>query len=96
MSKKTEQKSILETAQDLVHGDRRDAYGHPYPEFEKVGRVWGAVLGTEDIPPEKVALCMVGLKMVRECHKPKRDNRVDGAGYFETLDLCHQYKDGSK
>jgi len=36
---------------------------------------------------------MVGLKISREVNKPKRDNRVDGAGYFETLDMVRQEAD---
>lgn len=33
---------------------------------------------------------MVGLKMMREVHRPNRDNRIDGAGYFETLDIVRR------
>lgn len=33
---------------------------------------------------------MIALKMMREVHRPNRDNRIDGAGYFETLDIVRQ------
>ena len=33
---------------------------------------------------------MVGLKISREVNRPKRDNVVDGAGYFETLEMVKQ------
>lgn len=82
--------SILEEAQRLVHGDRGAAYGHPIEDFARSGRIWGAILGIPDVPPEKVALCMVGVKISREVNSPKRDNRVDGAGYFETADMIHE------
>ena len=33
---------------------------------------------------------MVGLKISREVNRPKRDNIVDGAGYFETLEMVKE------
>lgn len=82
--------SILQEAQRLVHGPRQSAYGHPLDDFSRTGRIWGAVLGTEDIPPHLVALCLIGVKISREVNSPKRDNRVDMAGYAEALDLVRQ------
>lgn len=78
--------SILHEAHRLVHGDRGADYGHPYEDFSRTARIWSAILGVE-VTPAKVALCMIGLKISRECHKPKRDNRVDIAGYAETLQM---------
>jgi len=80
------QESILEEAQRLVHGDRGEDYGHPIEDFTRTGKLWGAILDIE-VSPREVALCMVALKISREVNKPKRDNRVDAAGYFETLDM---------
>lgn len=79
--------SVLELAARLVHGDRGESYGNPYDDFTRVGKMWGAVLGTGDVPPDKVALCMICLKVSREANKHKRDNIVDIAGYAETLDM---------
>lgn len=79
--------SVLEEAQRLVHGDRGDDYGHPAEDFTRAGRMWGAILDRDDIPPELVGLCMVAVKISREVHRPKRDNRVDMAGYAETVDM---------
>lgn len=83
-------KSVLEEADCLVSGDRQADYGHPIEDFTRTGKIWGAVLGTDPVPPDKVALCMVGVKMSRECNKPKRDNRVDMAGYTKTLDMVRE------
>jgi len=80
------QESILEEAQRLVHGDRGEDYGHPIEDFTRTGKLWGAILNIE-VSPREVALCMAALKISREVNKPKRDNRVDAAGYFETLDM---------
>jgi hypothetical protein len=84
--------SALQEAQRLVHGDRGADYGHPIHDFARTARIWSAILGV-DVKPEQVALCMVGVKISRECNKPKRDNRVDGAGYFETLEMIYQYRE---
>lgn len=80
----------LQEAQRLVHGDRQASYGHPIEDFTRTGRMWGAILGTDDVPPEKVALCMIAVKMSRECNRPKRDNAVDMAGYAETLHMVRE------
>lgn len=79
-------RSILDEAKKIVHGDRGENYGHPFEDFSRTAQIWSAVLGI-NVTPEQVALCMVGVKISREVNRPKRDNIVDGAGYFETLDM---------
>ena len=79
--------TILEEAQAHVYGDRQQAYGHPLDDFTRTGRMWAAILGVPEVTAEQVALCMVAVKISRECNAAKRDNRVDGAGYFGALDL---------
>lgn len=86
-----EVKSILTEAHELVHGNRGEDYGHPYRDFSRTAKIWSAILGI-DVTPEQVALCMIGVKISRECNKPKRDNRVDIAGYVETLDMVVNFK----
>ena len=83
--------SVLQEAQRLVHGDRGADYGHPVHDFTRTGRIWAAVLGLPEVTPQQVALCMIGVKMSREVNRPKRDNRVDIAGYVETLDMVETY-----
>jgi hypothetical protein len=86
--------SALHEAQRLVHGRRREDYGHPADDFTRTGRMWGAILGRDDVPPEHVGLCMAALKISREVNRPQRDNRVDLAGYAETVELIHQRRAG--
>lgn len=78
--------SVFQEAERLVGGDRQEAYGHPFEDFSKTAGLWSVILDTE-VTPEKVALCMVAVKISRELNRPKRDNRVDGIGYFGTLDM---------
>ena len=86
------QESILEEAKRIVHGDRGENYGHPFEDFSRTAKIWSAILGI-NIEPEQVALCMVGVKISREVNRPKRDNVVDGAGYFENLEMVkHERK----
>lgn len=78
-------KSILQEAEALVHGDRNASYGHPLDDFKRTARMWSAILGI-DVQPHQVGLCVVAVKISRECHAPKRDNLVDIAGYAETVE----------
>lgn len=93
--------SALQEAQRLVHGDRGAAYGHPIDDYTRTGRMWGAVLdgwlrqqpGFADIPrvpdidPRIACLLMAAVKISREVNAPKRDNRVDLAGYAECAQM---------
>lgn len=84
----TDNKNILREAEALVYGDREKDYGSPLNEFLRTAKIWSAIIGAE-VTPQQVALCMVGLKISRECHKHKRDNLIDGAGYFATLEKVY-------
>lgn len=85
--KQEEQKeTIFEEAERLIHGDRQKSYGSAKIHFADIGRVWGMILDIPDIEPRKVALCMAGLKIAREKHKPSRENKVDCIGYIGCAD----------
>jgi hypothetical protein len=78
--------TILEEAQRLVHGDRQAAYGHPIEDFTRTAAIWSAILGAP-VTAEQVGLCMIGVKISRQCNTPKRDNMTDAAGYAETVQM---------
>jgi hypothetical protein len=84
--------TVCQEADRLVSGDRGSAYGHPLDNFTHTGRLWAPILGLDEVTPEQVALCMIGVKLSRECHKSKRDNATDIAGYAKCLDLVREEK----
>lgn len=82
--------SVTLEANRLVHGARQSSYGHPHDDFSRTGRLWGAILGIDPVPPALVGLCMAAVKISREVNKPSRDNLVDLAGYAETVNLVRR------
>ena len=73
--------SVLLKAEAIIHGERREAYGDAKLSFGRVAKIWSAILNTE-VSASQVALCMTGLKIVRECANHKEDNLIDAAGYI--------------
>lgn len=84
--------TILDEAKRLTGGDRNKDYGHPLDDFSKTAAIWSAILGCR-VTPEQVGLCMVGVKISRHLNSPKRDNLVDGAGYFRTIEMIVEEKE---
>lgn len=84
--------SLLRDAQAIVDGDRRRQYGHPVKNLRRVAAVWTALIG-HDLTARDVALMLAALKLVREAHRPHRDNRLDAAGYIAIADLAAPAED---
>jgi len=77
--------ALFEQAKNIVGGDRRDDYGPLRESFERIAMVWSGILKAH-VTTEQVALCMIGVKIVREANKHKDDNVVDLYGYT----LCYE------
>lgn len=77
--------TILAAAARLTAADRHEEYGNAQWEFEKVATCWSWVFNTP-VRPEDVPLAMAFLKLVRETHKHKPDNLIDGCGYLHIRD----------
>lgn len=76
-------------AAELVLGNRNADYGTPHDDFVGVALIWSGILSAKlisSITADEVALCMAGLKLRREAHKPKEDNLVDAHGYLLCLE----------
>lgn len=86
--------TILEEAQKAVYGDRQEDYGTVTENFDTIAQLWSIVLKTK-VTAEQVGICMVQVKVARQMFKKKRDNLVDGAGYFATLEKMEDEKNGS-
>jgi hypothetical protein len=84
-----EPQNILQEANNIVHGPRRDCYDHPSKNFGKIASFWTTILGTP-VTPRQVALCMVAVKIARDTHFPQRDNLVDIAGYAATAEMLEE------
>lgn len=78
---------IFDEAAALLDVDRQADYGDPVANMDRVAAVWSVLLGVE-VTGRQVALCMAGLKLVRESQRPKRDNLVDLAAYAEIANRC--------
>ena len=85
------EESILQKAESLVKGDRGKNYGHPIVDFSRTARLW-TVLKDVEFSASDVAKFMIAVKLSRETNRPKRDNRVDIAGYALTLDMVGEYE----
>ena len=77
--------SILQEASEIVAGPRQVSYGPPEKCMAAIAALWSAYIG-KDITPADVAALNILQKLARERHRPKRDNRVDIAGYAEIMD----------
>lgn len=83
--------SVALEAHDLVYGDRQGDYGHPREDFTRTAILWTGLLQHKladgaYIDAEDIGRCMIAVKLSRDVNSPKRDNRVDMAGYAITLD----------
>ena len=85
-----EEESICEEAFRIQGGDRQQDYGDPTQNFQDIANLWNTYLQINDdkeaiylIKPRDVAHMMILMKIARNCHKPKRDNWTDCAGYSQ-------------
>lgn len=63
---------------------RQELYGDAKFNFERIGRIWGALLGIPDIPAWQVALMFDGAKSARIVANPwHKDSWIDKLGYTE-------------
>lgn len=75
-------RGMLEEAARLVAGPRNQTHGDYTVEARRIGRMWGAILNIEDIPPRTVAAMMIALKTARAtAGTPLVDDWTDLAGY---------------
>jgi hypothetical protein len=78
-------KFFLNKAEGLINGPRAEDYGPARLNHERIATIWSILLKDklkEDILPEEVVACMVGLKLARLAEDiSKDDSWVDIIGY---------------
>lgn len=84
--------SILQEAQRLTHGDRQQAYGNPFDTYDRAAAITNILLNTQ-LTAADLAVIMLAVKLSRESFGPKRDNRVDIAGFAWVLDRCKEQQE---
>lgn len=90
--------TILEEAQILVAGERRDDYGGIEAGMTATCDLWNAYLrnrpqGFEGISQRDVAILMILMKVSRLPFSMKRDTWVDIAGYARIGAVCDHVDD---
>lgn len=92
--------SCCDIADRLVETTRQHDYGSPVDDFARIAGM-ATALGfrfvdasgkVRNILPSDHGIWMVLTKISREMHNHKRDNLIDGAGYFKCLDKLHNLK----
>jgi hypothetical protein len=64
--------------------DRQAVHGDAAKNFTAIGRMWGAILGIDNIPPHVVALMYDAGKTIRCIANPlHEDNWLDKSGYTQ-------------
>ena len=89
----TPKESVLEEAQRLIFGDRRQDYGHPLDDYTRTAGMVNAAFAdilVRPFAPEEIMMIMIMVKLSRFRVVPKRDSLVDGAGYFGCIDEARQ------
>jgi len=78
----THRTHVLETANNLITGNREADYGPPKLNFQNIADRWSQLLSV-DVEPWHVALMMADLKIARMCTTglPHADSLVDICGY---------------
>ncbi len=74
---------ILAEASCLIAGDRQDTYGDIHESWERIGKLWSAVLQlNEPIPPHMIGCMLALMKISRIANDPTHtDNYIDAVAY---------------
>lgn len=91
-------KSVLEEAQEIIHGERNESYGSPKEQHETVAaffniwidRKYGPFDRERELDAEDVCWFNIFQKISREAWCRKRDNLVDIAGYVGNIEMMQE------
>ena len=86
-------KSVLLEAEELVNGDRHEAYGSVEVNFGRwrdLCRASGRP-NLANIEMDDIAMIMILGKIAREANTHKRDNMVDASGYCDIYEQLVEF-----
>ena len=86
-------KQVLETALNLIGGDRAEDYGPMWENHKNIAQLWTGYLHNIEgaLSAEDVANMMELMKIARrKLGTLKKDNYIDGAGYAAVAFECAQ------
>lgn len=75
---------FLAEASCLIGGERQEQYGSIHNSWERIGKLWGALLDLDEpIPPHMVGVMLGAMKLSRISNNPKHtDSYVDALAYI--------------
>jgi hypothetical protein len=85
--------SILQEAERIVNGPRRETYGHPAEHHKRTATLWATYLGGRMPKTADVSMMFLLDKVSRERNCHKRDNLTDIAGYAQCRQLVEDWND---
>jgi hypothetical protein len=88
-------RTVLDEAKGLVHGNRNEDYGSPADDFGRAAGMLTALFAEylregQRFTASDIAKIQIVVKLSRLMHKPKTDSWVDIAGYAETGDWAEE------
>ena len=89
--------NILQEADEITEGKRNVDYGHPFINHGQTADMWTAFLKAKlksgaSFTPAEVCWMNILQKISRETNKPKRDNKVDIAGFARNVEMIEEYE----
>lgn len=91
-------RSILQAADSLINGARRDSYGHPLDDYTRVAAMVTGLFHNLlkpgcSLSPEHIPMIMACMKLSREVQHSKRGNRIDSSEYIGLIDMIVKERD---
>lgn len=89
---KTENKSILSEAEDIVNGSRQSDYGDAANNFRRIANIVNSMYPQLNINAQQCCAVLMAVKLIREGFRHKRDNLVDLCGYAHIMNEINDRK----
>jgi hypothetical protein len=78
--------TVLQEADNIIHGPRGDDYGHPLDNHSRTAALWSTYLN-RNVTPEDVCMLNILQKVSRGMNSLQRDTLVDVIGYAANIEM---------